>query len=167
MKRTVRLTEADLVRLVNRVILEQSSYEKGIWDRSTKTLDKMEKMGNVVADILSKVKNLLPTVTDVDKRNAEKCLKTNNLPQLRKLLAVGVSIPLVIAVVAIQIYAAVPTSGESLTFGSAMLGVVATVITSIAGTATVGNMIKEMDSKELYKECKMVAECMKLKILTL
>jgi len=47
------------------------------------------------------------------------------------------------------------------------LGVVATVITSIAGTATVGNMIKEMDSKELYKECKMVAECMKLKILTL
>ena len=106
-------------------------------------------------------------MTDVDKRNAEKCLKTNNLPQLRKLLAVGVSIPLVIAVVAIQIYAAVPTAGESLTFGSAMLGVVATVITSIAGTATVGNMIKEMDSKELYKECKMVAECMKLKILTL
>ena len=167
MGKVVRLTESDLIRLVKKVIEEQSSYEKGIWDRSTKMLDKMEKGGNVVDNILSKVKKLLPTVTESDKKKAKECLEINDLPQLRKLLAVGVALPLVIAVVAIQIYAALPTAGESLTFGPAMLGVVATVITSIAGTATVGNMIKEMDSKKLYDECVIVAECMKLQILTL
>ncbi len=119
--------------------------------------DKEINIGNL-NQMVSEIQSML---SESDKESFSECLEKGNYPNLKRLAGAGIMVAITVVLIVINVVAAAPTAGESVTVSSWAFATVVSSLEALYGGASVYDEIKKMDMKALIAECKTIGKCFK------